>query len=385
MFNIHRYRLLLNLKPLTFSPNPKTPLPFSLHFCTNSSDSTSFAVSYLIHTFGFDPQFASKLCSIYKLRFQTAQKPDSVLNFFRNHGFSDTQLRYMIAKSPRLLSYDPFKRILPKFQFFLSKGASTSDIINLVSKNPTVLSASLNNQMVPNYELAYTFLKSHHDILACAVHNRNFFGATRVPDNIKLLIKNGVTYSNIVRLLRSRSPIFYSGPGDMLRLVEELKLLGFNPSKSSFNVALVAKATINKTLWKDKVDTFKKWGWSEQVVFEAFRRRPECMLVSINKLNLVMNFWVNELGWDVLALALDPSVFGISFEKRTIPRAPIVQFLLKKGLRKRSASLTCPFVVPEKSFLDKFIKRFENESSYLLKLYEEKLNLAYTIDKTCTP
>jgi mTERF domain-containing protein len=163
--------------------------------------------------------------------------------------------------------------------------------------------------------------------------------------------------------------------------VEELKNFGFNPSKTTFGIALEAKLTVNKTLWEEKVDTFKKWGWSDEDVLEAFRKKPHCMLVSINKINLLMSFWVNQMGWDVLALVKGPSVFSNSLEKSIIPRASVVQFLLKKGLRKKDASLTCPFLVSEQLFLDMFIKPFK-ESSYLLKLYEEKLSLAQTRDKT---
>jgi mTERF domain-containing protein len=94
-----------------------------------------------------------------------------------------------------------------------------------------------------------------------------------------------------------------------------------------------------------------------------------------------MSFWVNQMGWDVLALVKGPSVFSNSLEKSIIPRASVVQFLLKKGLRKKDASLTCSFLVSEQLFLDMFIKPFK-ESSYLLKLYEEKLSLAQTRDKT---
>jgi mTERF domain-containing protein len=163
--------------------------------------------------------------------------------------------------------------------------------------------------------------------------------------------------------------------------VEELKDLGFNPSKITFGIALEAKLTVNKTLWKEKVDAFKKWGWSDEDVIQAFRRQPHCMLVSVDKINSVLSFWVNQLGWDSLALAIGPSVFSNSLEKRIIPRASVVQFLLKKGLRNKNASLTYPFVVPEKLFLNAFIMRFKEESSYLLKLYEEKLSPAQTSDK----
>ncbi|XP_004487878.1 uncharacterized protein [Cicer arietinum] len=368
-FKIWHNRTILYLKGLTSAPT--SPL-FSLHFCTNTSDSPSFAVSYLIHNFGFSPQFANKLCSTYSVKFKTAQKPDSVLSFFRNQGFSDSQIHNIIAKVPSLLSCDPIKRVLPKFQFFLSKGASNSDIVNLVSKNPVVLSYSLKNRLVPNYELAYRFLKSPKETISCTISNSAFFGKSNVPHNIRLLMENGVKDLNITRLLQTRCRAFQ--PHDLLKLVEELKELGFNPSKSTFGVALHAKTTVTKTRWKEKVDAFKKWGWSDQDIVEAFRTQPNCMLVSVEKINLFMSFWVNQLGWDAMALVKGSSVFTLSLEKRIIPRAQVVQYLLKKGLRKKTASVIFPFVVPEKRFLDMFVKRFE-ESSYLLKLYGKNSNL----------
>ncbi|CAK8572245.1 unnamed protein product [Lathyrus sativus] len=345
------------------------PSPSSLH-----SDSTSFQVSYLINNFDFSPQTASKLCSAYRLAFKTTQNPDSVINFFTNYGFSNSQLRHVISRVPWLLSCNLSKRVLPKFEFFLSKGASNSDIVNLVSKNPRILCPSLENHIAPTYELVYRFLRSHKDTIDCALHNSSVFRDSNVTKNIRLLVENEVTDANIALILRMRNRTWQER--DMLNLVDELKGLGFNPSKTTFGVALIAKTKVCKTRWKEKVDAFKKWGWSDEDVTEAFRKQPYCMLTSIDKINLVMNFWVNQLGWDALDLAKHPAVFSLSLEKRIIPRASVVQFLLNNGLRNNNASLTTPFTVPEKVFLDRFIKRFEKESSYLLNLYEEKLNLA---------
>ncbi|MCH92795.1 mTERF protein [Trifolium medium] len=286
----------------------------------------------------------------------------------------------MISKLPDLLSCNPSKRVLPKFQFFLSKGASKSDIVNLVSKNPRVLSPSLKNHIVPTYEWVYRILKSHKETIALVILDPAFHGGNHVPSNIRLLIENGVSDSNIARLLRNWVQVFRTH--DMLKLVEELKDLGFKPTQTTFAIALHAKTYVIENMWKEKVDAFKKWGWSDEDVVNAFKKQPYCMLVSIDKINLLMSFWVDQLGWDPLVLAKGPSLFLLSLEKRIIPRAEVVQFLLKKGLRKKNASLTCPFVVPEKLFLDMFINRFK-ESSYLSKLYQEKLNLPCTRDKTC--
>jgi mTERF domain-containing protein len=384
-FNSWRHKTLIYyLKGLTSpqtlqsqNPNPifqHYPSSFSLHFCTNNSDSNPFAVSYLINKFGFSPQSASRLTSTHRLKFKTAKNPDSVLAFFRNHGFSDTQLRDIIAKSPDLLSCNPSKRVLPKFQFFLSKGASNSYIVDIVSKNPRILSASLKNCIVPTYELVYRFLQSDNETIGCVVRNRNLLCDNRVPNNVTMLVENGVSYSNIARLFRTRSMVLHSR--DLLKLVEEVKDLGFNPSKIIFSIALIAKASVTKTLWKEKVDALKKWGWSDGDALEAFRKKPYCMLTSIDKINLVMSFWVNQMGWDAMAIAKTPYILSLSLEKRIIPRAAVVRFLLDKGLKDKIASPTYPFVMSEELFLDMLKKRFKDESSYLLKLYEQKLMLA---------
>ncbi|GAU45619.1 hypothetical protein TSUD_301970 [Trifolium subterraneum] len=386
MLSSHRHRTFLYLNK-ALNPNPifhNYPSLFSPHFCTNTSDSTSFAVSYLINNFGFTPQSASKLCSTYNVRFKTTQKPDYVLKFFRNQGLVDSQIRNMISKAPWLLTCNPSKRVLPKFQFLLSKGASNSDIVNLVSKNPLVLSPSLENHIVPTYELLYRFLKSDKNVIASTFGNPTLFTHHMVSRNIKLLIENGVIDSNISNLIRIQSTVLCRNDNEFLNVVKELKDLGFNPTKSLFYVALLAKITVTKTRWEEKVDTFKKWGWSDEDVLEAFKKQPQCMLTSIDKINSVMSFWVNQLGWDARAIVKLPRVFGSSLERRIIPRAAVVQYILTKGLLKKNASLTNPFIVSDKVFLERYVNRYKEESSYLLKLYKENLDLAHARDETDT-
>ncbi|KAK2448761.1 transcription termination factor MTERF5, chloroplastic [Trifolium repens] len=350
------------------------PSPCSLHSSTNTSDdSTSFAVSYLIKTFDFSPKFASKLCNTYDIRFKTAENPDSVLNFFRNNGFSDTQLRYMIPKAPWLLSCNLSLRVIPKFEFLLSKGASKADIFKLISKSPMVLSPSLENHTIPTYELLYRFMKSDKKTIALLIHKPYLLSSHIVSHNIKMLVDIGVTDSAIIRLLKLRNRLIQTN--HMSKLVEEVKNSGFNPSTTTFVIALIARE--NKLSWKEKVDTFKKWGWSDEDVIEAFKKQPHCMLTSIDKINSVMNFWVNQMGWDARAIAKAPHILSLSLEKRITTRAPVVQFLLQSGLQKENASLTYPFVVSEKLFRDAYLKRYKEES-YLLKLYEETLDLACT-------
>ncbi|WVZ18949.1 hypothetical protein V8G54_006271 [Vigna mungo] len=373
------FNKLLYLKCVTStatSPYPfihHHPFLFSLCFCTATSNSPSFAVSYLVDNFGFSPESASKKSKSCKISFQTPEKPETVIRFFRNHGFSNIQINYMVRKAPWLLSYDPCKTLLPKFEFFLSKDVSSSAIVDLISKYPAVLRPSLKNHIVPTYELVYKFLQCHVKTNRFMFRSTCFFSGDSLTHKIILLLENEVSESNIARLLGNHSKAVFAS-NDIVKSVKEVKDLGFDPSKSNFVKALMAIKKISPSLWKEKVDTFKKWGWSDEAVSEAFRRHPQVMLTSIKKINALMNLWVNELGRDALELVRRPNIFFMSMEKRIIPRTRVLQHLLAKGLRK-SANFAYPFSVSEKLFLARFVTCFKEESCQLLKLYQEKVSV----------
>ena len=388
------------LRFITTTPRFNNPLvnqhfsfPFSLtRFSTTTSASQSesitrpFAVSYLINNFGFTHESALKYFNNREVRFNTPDKPDSVITFFKNHGFSHSDILIIIKKAPWLLSSQPHNVILPKLQFFLSKDVSSSDIVSLLTANPSILRSSLDKRIIPLFELLSRFFKTDKDIIVCLIRYWSTFTTNvdhLIVSNINLMVDFGVSDSTLVRLLRTRPCIF--GSTDLIKSLDEVKALGFDPSVTTFGVALIAKKGISKNLWDKKVDVYKKWGWSDEAVIRAFRRRPELLLISIDKINLVMSFWVNQMCWDSLALAKYPLMFGYSLHKRIIPRASVLQFLLMKGLREKNASLVTPFRYSEKLFLKKFVFRFKEESDYLLKLYEEKMKLAYAKENNCMP
>ena len=365
--------------------------PISLtRFCTTTSESKSnthpVAVSYLINNFGFSHESALKAFNNKQVRFNTLEKPNSVLTFFQNHDFSHENIRIIIRKEPWLLSSQPHKTLLPKFQFFLTNDATSSDIVSLLTANSTILRSSLDKRIIPLFELLSRFLKTNKDVIVCLIrHSKSFIISPYrlIVANINLMTDFGVSDNVIAKLLHRRPSIF--GSKDLIKSLEEVKALGFDPSTTTFGTALLAKKGLSKKLWDKKVDVFEKWGWSDEDVIRAFRCQPILMLTSIDKINLLMSFWVNQLGRNSLELTKCPIMFGYSLPKRIIPRASILQFLLMKGLRKKDASLVKPFTYSETLFLNKFVFSFEDESDYLLKLYEEKLKLANTKENNGMP
>ncbi|XP_025692492.1 uncharacterized protein [Arachis hypogaea] len=185
-------------------------------------------------------------------------------------------------------------------------------------------------------------------------HRQSRFLLSKLP-SLLFLLKVSVLYSS-----------------DLRKLVDEVKELGFDPSSVKFAIALLAKKTIRKSLWDAKVDILKSWGWSKETTSQAFWRNPLCMLSSKDKINEVMKLWVNQLGWDPLALAKIPWLFGYNLERRIIPRAFVLQYLLSRGLRNKNDNLSTPFYVSEELFFNKFVECFTEERSQLRKIYYEK-------------
>ncbi|XP_019415868.1 PREDICTED: uncharacterized protein LOC109327259 isoform X2 [Lupinus angustifolius] len=382
MLNPQRLKTILHLKGLTrilipnLNPNFPNILSTNSHnYSKITSNQNSFTVSYLINNCGFSPE--SALIASKQVHFETAQKPDSVITFFRNHGFNKSQLFSIIRKAPNVLTSDPHKRVLSKFEFLYSNGASSSDIVLLVNRDPRFLYSSLENSIIPRYEFVKRFLKCDKKTIKCIVVCPGLLGRFLMEKNVNFLLDDvGVAESHICCLLQSRPSILLSDFNHLKEAVNEVKAMGFDdPSKVTFVIALLARRAMSKSRWDAKVEVFKSWGWSEENVLEAFRKEPKCMLSSKDKINEVMRLWVSQLGWNSLALVDGPGMFGYSLEKRIIPRAFVVQYLLAKGLRKKNASLFSPFVISDKLFIEKYVESFKEERSELLKLYQEKLNV----------
>ncbi|GAU11144.1 hypothetical protein TSUD_197680 [Trifolium subterraneum] len=368
MFHYHRIRTLFYPQsPKCYLLHPTHFLkPFSTITITSDSDQQSFTVSYLTNTCGLSPHNALKAST--RLRFNTPKKPDSVIAFFKTHGFSNEQIQSIIHRAPGLLTFDPIKTILPKFQFLSSKGASSSDIVDTITRSPHFLCTSLQKQIIPSFELVRSFCPSDQKALTSIIACPSIIRHGHMKLNVNFLLDFGVTPASIYCLLTTRPSIICSN--DFKKLVEEIKELGFDPSKYNFCVALLAKRAITKSQWDAKVDAFKNWGFSEDQIFNAFKKQPRFMLRSPDKLNAVMHFWIKQLGWDPFLLLAAPDLFGFSLEKRLIPRASVVQYLLSKGLWKKDASLITPFYRTDELFLQKYVNHFEEEAYSLLKLYQ---------------
>lgn len=109
-------------------------------------------------------------------------------------------------------------------------------------------------------------------------------------------------------------------------VVDFVKKMSFDPFRSQFVVAISITIMLltQNFKWDNKFDIYKRWGWSEEEILTAFGKHPLCMMTSNNKIMAVMDFLVNNMGWEPCTIAQRPILFSFSMEKRIIRCASVL-------------------------------------------------------------
>ncbi|RZC78384.1 hypothetical protein C5167_003589 [Papaver somniferum] len=189
--------------------------------------------------------------------------------------------------------------------------------------------------------------------------------------NIELLRNQGVPQSNITKFLISQPRALTISTSKFKEIVEEIKDTGFNPYKTTYLLAIQVINGLSKSNRESRMDVYRRLGWSEEQILKAFRYHPLCMLTSEKKITSVMDYLVNQMGYSSSYIAQYPIIMCYSLEKRIIPRCSVYKILTSKGLVKKKIALSSLLPMPEKSFLEKFVIKFEVEAPEILKLYPD--------------
>ncbi|KAI5650705.1 hypothetical protein M9H77_36710 [Catharanthus roseus] len=225
----------------------------------------SFTVSYLMKSCGLSQERA--LSASKRVSFNTPEKPDSVRAFLKNYGFIDAQISTVIRKYPRLLVCNPEKALSPKFKFFESLGFSTSEVTTLLTKSQNLLLANMETQIIPNFNLLGSFFSFEKETVFCIkrypdILSRNF--ESKVADNIQIFVEAGVPESSVLSLLKRQPRSFLTSSDKVKDSVDELMKMEFNPLQGYFLTGAYVMIAMKKLMWKEKIEFFKTWGFSEK-------------------------------------------------------------------------------------------------------------------------
>ncbi|OMO74144.1 Mitochodrial transcription termination factor-related protein [Corchorus olitorius] len=377
--NVIHCRKIVGASPsyLLFYNEPSiSKLSNALRFFETSSQShcQSFPASYLMNKFGFSQESALKLSKY--LIFKTPEKPDSVISFLEEKGFSKTQIKTLITKCPRICESN-VTNLSPKVEFFLSRGFSSPDLAKFLTTFPHCLKASLDKKIAPTFNFLSNLVQSDDKAVKvlqrCPSIIRKDLNSSVIP-NFNILLENGVPKSKIINIICLYPTAFLSNPDSFKEIVKQVKERGFNPSERKFLYAVVV-VRHSKSNWESKFDVYKEWGFSEKQIWEAFLKYPSVMAASKDKIAKTMEFLVNKMGMQPSAFANQGSVIRRSLEKHIVPRGLFVQDLISNGLAIKF-TLSSLFNPSEENFLNRFVYRFEDKAPELLKLYKQKVDVA---------
>ena len=389
MFSFHSFRQLLLLKNrmthlgflqqnafLIVKSYASTGLSESKHQ-QQQQEKHSFTVSYLINSCGLSSK--SAILASQKVQLGNPDRPDSVLSLLKAHGFTNTQIAKLVRTHPMLLLSDPGKTLLPKIEFFLSKvGVSSSDLTRILTLSPLLLVRSLENHLIPCYNFLKSVLVVDEKVITTLKRSQLSFlfdVTNNMVPNIALLREFGVPESAISFLVTNFPGTAFIKHAKFVKAVHEVKEMGFDPLKLVFVLAIQVILKMKKPMWESKLEVYKRWGWSKDVALLAFRRYPNCVLLSEEKITKTMDFLVHKMGRPSADIAKNPSVLGLSLEKRIIPRCSVVQVLLAKDLIKNKFSSATLLLPSEKCFLEKFVIKFQANVPQLLDVYQGKMDL----------
>ncbi|XP_026412033.1 uncharacterized protein LOC113307797 [Papaver somniferum] len=338
------------------------------------SDS-SHVVSYLISSCGLSQTEA--IIASKKIKFKTTTKPDSVLTLLKTYGFTESHISKLITKHPSILLSKPDKTLKPKLDFFRSKGLYEIELANFISTVPGLLMESLNKKIIPSFDKLRSLVQYDESVIKMIPRNSWILRESQVQKvmvNIELLRNQGVPQTNIPNYL-IHNPRAFTGEADSFKeIVEKVKGMGFHHLQTTFLKAVVVFTQISEVNWRNKMDVYKRWGWSEDQIQSAFRKNPGCMVTSEKKIMAIMNFLVNEMGYDSSIIAETPVVFNYSLKGRIIPRCSVISILVSRGLIKEKIAISTFTKKADKYFLDNFVIKYEQQVPELMKIFQGQLN-----------
>ncbi|KAL5551002.1 hypothetical protein UlMin_001178 [Ulmus minor] len=339
----------------------------------------SFIVSYLRKSWGFSPESAMFVSE--RIKIKTLKKPEAVLSLFRDYGFTQTHISKILRYRPRLLLVNAEKIFLPKFEFFNSIGISRPDLVVTITRNPTLLSQSLEKSIVPFYDIIKRELPvqkvakvlGHSTWRYYSKEARSNFGP-----NISTLKEVGVPNSSIVFLLVSSrvATVLQQRTEKFKENVSKVISMGFNPSSVSFCNALQMISILSKSKWEEKMELYRKCGWTEDEILLAFRKFPFIMMLAEKNVVAKMSFFVSKMGLQPSDVARTPDVLKYSLENRIIPRCSVIQVLVSKGLIKKKIPLSTILYSTEKCISKTFVLKYRQEIPQLARVLEGKTSAA---------
>ncbi|KAM7461729.1 hypothetical protein LguiA_029850 [Lonicera macranthoides] len=351
------------------------------HFLSTVSDSdsdksslilSSFTVQYLMNTCGLPLKDALSASQKFQLKESKSQKHESVLFLLRSFQFSDTHIKKLLIKLPKILQAKVNDNLKPKLEYLRDNGFVGHLLPDLIVLNPGILKRTLSGCIKPTFEFLRKYIHTSDKIVA-AIKRTSWFCAfylkgTMEP-NIEFLLSEGVTASSIERLVVWQPSTLMQRPDRVVYAVRTVKQLGLNPSTPKCVESIRVLLSLSESTWNRKVQNFKTLGWSEEEIWLTFMRHSSCFSFSEERIKRTVDFFVNTMQLKPEVIAAHPKILSYALSTRIRPRYDVIKVLESRKLLNKENRNFWIFGLTEKDFLEKIVDKHLDKIPNLLEVY----------------
>ncbi|KAJ4902043.1 Mitochondrial transcription termination factor family protein [Raphanus sativus] len=252
----------------------------------------------------------------------------------------------------------------------------------------------------------YDFVKDIIEADKCSNYEMSLPHGTcqeNIIRNVLALRRLGVPQRFLFSLLTSNFHVV-SGKERFQESLKKIVGMGFDPTTSKFVRALCVVYQMSHKTTEEKVNLYRKLGFSTVDVWEIFKKNPlflalseknivnsfetfiglgfsrdefvtmvkhcpQCIGLSAESVKKKTEFLVKEMNWSLKALVSNPAVFGYNLEKRTVPRCYVIKALMSKGLLGSELPPLSPVLaVTDEAFLTKYVMKHDDDKELVAEL-----------------
>lgn len=289
---------------------------------------------------------------------KTFDKPESVIKYLKDFGFSTSQLDNLLKRTPRVLSFNLDLTIKPKIHILQNLGISPPDIVELLSTDPYLFSRDADNQLGRSILALKSFLGSEAQVLKVLKVSTAFLkynlDKTMVP-NIELLKSYGVSEEQMQQFIVNFPRFLLYKPETMKEYITRVEKMGLSGGSKMFLHAVRVFSSMSEESWKSKLKVFRSLGLTQEDILSAFRKSPQTFAASERKIKEVSDILISAAKPDSKFVVRNPDLLLFSVKLRIMPRLKVVDALLERNLIKRKPSLRNLLKISRKQFCAKYV------------------------------
>ncbi|KAK8921587.1 hypothetical protein KSP39_PZI020362 [Platanthera zijinensis] len=346
------------------SPHFLTPLSLFTSGADDPPPQTPFITKFLINSVGLSSEEAAKASkSITHIKFPS--QPDSVLDFFRKNGFTDSHIKRIVSLRSKLLCANVDSTLKLKFDALRKLGFTETQIIKLITANPFVLNYLKYCNVRPRVEFLRGFFGSNDDILKAFSNDTSLLSCDlekKIKPNIAFLRECQISDERICSALTKDKRIIGRNLSSLRSVAMRVIKLGVPCESGMFYSAFRCLCNVDSDAVDAKTKFLGSLGFSKAEVVSMMSRHPAILNLSAKNLRETVDFLVKEGGCTLSYLSRHPSIMSLSLTRRLIPRNYVMQLIREKGLLKKELDLYYIVTISERNFLEKFICSFQKKN-----------------------